>query len=124
MIRLVRHFLIAVTFCAAAFCFQAGGVRNITEDHWMLPLIGSSKKVTIRINAADHAGVVIPEQKLRSHMICEFRNLTRAKSSDMSRKKRKIKTATTVERLRCKLTSCVHQYLHALRGKGNHRRSA
>ena len=42
----------------------------------------------------------------------------------MSRKKRKAKTSTTVERLRCKLTSCLHQYLHALRGKGDHRRSA
>ncbi|MDP7398459.1 MAG: hypothetical protein QGF67_02385 [Lentisphaeria bacterium] len=42
----------------------------------------------------------------------------------MGRKKRKAKAATTVERLRCELTSCLHQYLHARRGKSNHRRSA
>ena len=44
MIRLSRRFLIAVTFCAAAFCFEAHGVQNTTEGHWMLPSIGSSKE--------------------------------------------------------------------------------
>ena len=42
----------------------------------------------------------------------------------MGRKKRKAKNATTIERLDRELTSCLYQYLHALRGKSNHRRSA
>ena len=79
---------------------------------------------TIRIIRSTVAHPATATKQLRSHIVCKFRNLTRTKSSDMSRKKRKIKTATTVERLRCKLTSCLHQYLHALRGKGHHRRSA